>query len=305
MVSHINPKEELLLSILIPIFNYPEGLVRILHGLNLTNADRHEVLVSDNSDDDRCKKVIEEWRTKSNFNITYIRNIPAIGPTSNWNNLLDSAKGKFSLLMHHDEFPIRSDFLFQLADKIKKFPEKDIFILDCILVDPETGGNICHIPSFIKSLLLKGRPTYLFRRNYIGPSATVVCRTKFYPRFDKRLVWLVDVDLYVRMFLKSRKYMYLPNIKVGSLLGRKDSITAKISSSIKVISAREISYLTKTKGFNNMWLNNDLFSKIVKSLEFVFWGLMRVSSKIFYLVVNHSAVSKSLIFFAIKPRNKK
>lgn len=295
MNSNIEP----LLSILIPVFNYPEGLVRILHGLNLTNADRYEVLVSDNSDDDRCKKIMEDWRTKSKFNITYIRNIPAIGPVLNWNKLLDTAKGNFSLLIHHDEFAIGSDFLSQLVDKIEKSPEKDIFILDCILVDPETGRNVPHIPSFIKSLLLKGRPTYLFRRNYIGPSATVVCRTKFYPRFDKRLIWLVDTDLYVHMFLKSRKYMYLPNIKVGSLQGRKDSITAKISGSLKVIKAREISYLAKTKGFNDMWLNNDLFSKILRSLEFVIWGLMRVTTKIFYLVVNHSAVPKSLIFCAI------
>lgn len=294
-----------LLSILIPIFNYPEGLERIIYGLNLKNVNQYEILVFDNSDNDSSKKIIDEWKLKSKFNITYTRNTPGIGPVKNWNNLLDAAKGKFSLLIHHDEFPIGSDFVSQLCDKIEKFPEKDIFILDCILVDSASGRNKRHVPSFIKSLLLKCHPVYLYRRNYIGPSATVVCRTKSYPRFDERLIWFVDTDLYVHIFLKSRKYMYLPNIKVGSLQGRTDSITAKISSSIKLIKAREISYLAKTKGFNNMWLNNDLFSKIVKSLEFVLWGLMRVSTKIFYLVVNYSAVPQPLIFCAIKPRNKK
>jgi glycosyltransferase involved in cell wall biosynthesis len=294
-----------LLSILIPVFNYSEGLERIIYGLNLKNVKQYEILVYDNSDNNSSEKIIDEWKSKSKLNITYIRNIPPIGPALNWNNLLDSAKGKFSLLMHHDEFPIESDFLSQLCDKIEKNPEKDIFILDCILVDPASGRNIRHIPSFIKSLLLKGPPVYLFRRNYIGPSATVVCRTKSYPRFDERLIWFIDTDLYVRMFLKSRKYMYLPNIKVGSLQGRKDSITAKLSSSIKVIKAREISYLAKTRGFKDMWLNNDLFSKIVRSLEFVFWGLMRAFTTIFYLVVNYSAVPKSLIFCVIKPKNIK
>jgi|LauGreSuBDMM15SN_2_FD.fasta_scaffold03892_3 glycosyltransferase involved in cell wall biosynthesis len=294
-----------LLSILIPLFNYNEGLVRIISGFNLRNVKQCEILVYDNSDNDSSEKTIDEWKTKSKCNITYIRNIPAIGPVKNWNNLLDAAKGKFSLLIHHDEFPIGSDFISQLCDKIEKFPEIDIFILDCILVDSLSGRNKRNIPSFIKSLLLKCRATYLHRRNYIGPTATVVCRTKYYPRFDERLIWLVDTDLYVHMFLRSRKYMYHPNIKVGSLQGRKDSITAKISSSLKAIKAREISYLAKTKGFNNMWLNNDLFSKILRSLEFVFWGLMRVFTEIFYLVVNHSALPKSLIDRAIEPINKK
>jgi glycosyltransferase involved in cell wall biosynthesis len=294
-----------ILSILIPLFNYPEGFERILYGLNLKNVKQCEVLVFDNSHNDTIRKLIEEWQSKTKFNITYIKNIPIIGPVDNWNNLLDAAKGKFSLLMHHDEFPIGSDFLSQLCDKIEKFPEKDFFILDCILVDPESGKNTPHIPSFIKSLLLRSRPTYLFRRNYIGPSATFVCRTKSYPRFDKRLIWLVDVDLYARVFLNSRKYMYLSNIKVGSLQGRKDSITARISSSLNDIKGREISYLLNTKGFNDMWLNNDLASKIIRSLEFVFWGLMRAYTKIFSKVVNHSSIPKALIFRAIKPKNNK
>jgi glycosyltransferase involved in cell wall biosynthesis len=294
-----------LLSILIPLFNYPEGLVRILNKLNLKNVKQCEVLVFDNSDNNSIKKLIDAWRLKSKFNITYHRNDPSIGAAKNWNNLLDAAKGKFSLLMHHDEFPIKSDFLSQLCDKIEKYPEKDIFILDCILVNPVSGRNQHHLPTFIKSLLLKSHPTYLYRRNYIGPSATFVCRTNSYPRFDDRLIWLIDVDLYVQMFLKSRKYMYLPNIKVGSLQGRKDSITAMISNSLKVIKVSEISYLANSKGFKNVWLNNDLFSKIVRFLEFVFWGMMRVSTKIFSLIVCYSAIPKPLIFRVIKQKNNK
>lgn len=301
----MKPNTELLLSLLIPAFNYPEGLFRILYGLNLNNVKQCEVLVFDDSPYNGVEKLIDEWQLKSKFRITYVRNIPAHGPIGNWNNLLDSAKGKFSLLMHHDEFPIEPDFLSQLCAKIETFSDKDIFILDCILVYPESGKNTPHIPSFIKSLLLRSRPTYLYRRNYIGPSAAFVCRTKYYPRFDERLMWFVDVDLYVQMFLKSRKYMYLPNIKVGSLQGRKDSITASISSSLKDIKGREISYLLNTKGFNDMWFNNDLASKIIRSLEFVFWGLMRVSTKIFSLLVNHSSILRSLIFRAIKPINNK
>lgn len=301
----MNPNVKPLLSILIPVFKYPEGLVRILHGLNLTNADQYEVLISDNSDDDSIEEVIEEWRTKSKFNITYLRNIPSVGPAANWNKLIDSAKGKFSLLMHHDEFPIESDFLSQLCDKIEASPETDIFILDCILVDPKSGKNRRHIPSFIKRLLLRGSPVYLYRRNYIGPTATVVCKTKSYPRFDERLIWLVDVDLYVRILLKNRKYMYLPNIKIGSLLGRDDSITAKISNSVSEIKKREISYLTNDFGLKGKWFDTGLFSKVIRLMEFVCWGLMRGVVKIFALIANQSAVSKILIFRAINPFDNK
>jgi glycosyltransferase involved in cell wall biosynthesis len=71
----MNANEDLLLSILIPVFNYPVGLERILYGLNLTNTDRYEVLVSDNSVDDSIEKIIKEWRTKSKFNIIYTKNM--------------------------------------------------------------------------------------------------------------------------------------------------------------------------------------------------------------------------------------
>ena len=301
----MHTNSEPILSILIPVFKYPEGLVRILHGLNLKNVEHYEVLVSDNSDDNSIEAVIEEWRSKSNFNITYIRNTPSIGPAANWNRLLDKAKGKFSLLMHHDEFPIGADFLSQLCDKIETSPETDIFILDCILVDPDSAKNRHHIPRFLKSLLLKSHPNYLCRRNYIGPTATVVCKTKSYPRFDERLMWLVDVDLYTRMFLKDRAYMYLPQIKVGSLLGRKDSITAKISNDVDEIRRREIFYLTNIMGLKGVWLNSDLLSKNIRLMELVLWGLMRVTVKIFSLITNHYAVSKDLIFRAIKPLDDK
>jgi glycosyltransferase involved in cell wall biosynthesis len=155
----MKPNKELLLSLLIPVFNYPEGLFRILYGLNLKNVKQCEVLVFDDSPHNSIEKLIDEWQLKSKFNITYVRNLPALGPISNWNNLLDSAKGKFSLLMHHDEFPIEPDFLCQLCDKIETYSEKDIFILDCILVDPESGRNKRHIPRFMKSLLLRSRLT--------------------------------------------------------------------------------------------------------------------------------------------------
>jgi uncharacterized protein YjfI (DUF2170 family) len=118
-------------------------------------------------------------------------------------------------------------------------------------------------------------------------------------------MWFVDADLYVQMFLKSRKYMYLSNIKVGSLQGRKDSITASISSSLKDIKGLEISYLLNKKGFNDLWLNNDLSSKILRLIESLLWLLMRLTEKIFALAINRSAVPKSLIFRAIKPMSNK
>lgn len=294
-----------LLSILIPIFKYPEGLKRILYGLNLKNSKQYEVLIADNSDDDSAEIIINQWRNKSTFNISYYKNNPAIGPAQNWNKLLDKAKGKFSLLMHHDEFPIELDFLCKLCDKIEASPEIDIFILDCILVDLNSKSNRRHIPSFIKSLLLKFPASYLYRRNYIGPTATFVCRTKCYPRFDEKLIWLIDVDLYARILLTNTKYMYLPNIKIGSAIGRVDSITAKLSKSVNKIQESEIHYLFKILKIRNIWLNNNFFSKVVRVIELLPWTIMRVIEKLFNLTINHYAVKKSLISHAIHPIDNK
>jgi glycosyltransferase involved in cell wall biosynthesis len=294
-----------LLSILIPAFEYPEGLLQILNGFIFKNAEQYEVLVYDNSNDNSIENAINDWRGTSKFDITYLKNIPGIGPVKNWNKLLAAAKGKYSLLMHHDEFPIDSDFLYQLCEKIETFPEVDLFILDCILIWPESERNKRHIPHFIRSLLLRISPTYLYRRNFIGPTASLVCRTKSYPRFDERLIWLVDVDLYVRMFLICRKYMYLPNIRVGSTQGRSQSITAKISNSLKEIHQSEISYLANVVKIKSCWLSNDLLSKNVRFIEFIFWGLMRVTSNIFSLAVKSPTVIKDSVLSAIKSINKK
>jgi glycosyltransferase involved in cell wall biosynthesis len=276
-ISKVTP----LLSILLPAYNYAEGTIRILSKLNAGNIAEFEILIFDNSSNDEVFNSIQRFSNTSRININYIKNEPVIDPATNWNNLLDSAAGKYSILMHHDEFPIKDDFFKELLSILKARDDIDSVILDGVLIDQKTGMNRRNLPFFLRKYLCTYFPLYIYRRNFIGATGLVVCRTDFYPRFDPKLKWLLDVDVYARMFLKCRNIHFYSSLQVGSILFRSDSLTAKLNDSIQEVWDLERAYLSKYRLHAKVWLDSDWKYKLIRFFETIFWFIFRV----FYFVI--------------------
>lgn len=285
----MNNKKSPLISILIPSYQYIDGICRNL--IQLSIIDDFEVIIFDDSSNKEIENIVTAWKKESCITITYQHNTPALGAISNWNALLDKARGEYCLLMHHDEFPLSENFISNLITTLRNHPKTDIALLDCILINPKNAHNRRHLPTWLRTLVLTHFPKYLYRRNVIGPTATLVIRRSIFPKFDTRLHWLVDVDVYVQLFEKTKNVLVCPNLKIGSILGRADSITAFLGSSTVKIKQQELIYMRNKYFSGSIWLgsfNQETFiNKLLSSFETICWYNLRAFTRLFSIAFPH------------------
>lgn len=262
-----------------PAYRYSEGVRRILRRLHPIPVSDCELLLFDNSPDDQVELVVAAWQKDAEIPVTYHHNDPDQGAAGNWNALLDAAQGEFCWLLHHDEFPLSDRFLLNLIATLRAHPSLDVLMLDCILVSSRTGRNRRHLPTWVRAFVAKRLPGYLLRRNVVGPTAALVARRELYPRFDPQLRWLVDVDAYVRLLRPAKRIGVYPELQIGSVAWRPDSITARLGRSIAQIDRQEREYLRCTRGVRRIWVNRDTdrtsFRTLAECIETAWWALLR------------------------------
>ena len=269
---------EILLSVLIPAFCYPEGVARILPALRALPDDHCEIVIFDDSPDNSVQDVVERWRGDYGTMLVYRRNRPALGAPENWNALLGTARGKYCWLLHHDEVPLGENFVGDLLHILRAQANPDVVVLDCVQIDPVSGCNYRHVPTWLRKLAATRFPEYLFRHNAIGAPSLLVVRSAIYPRFDVSLQWLVDVEAYVRLFRYAKRVAVYSQIRIGSVCGRADSISARLSNALPVIEKSERRYLRSRFPVADMWLrpptDDSVSSRLLKACEDGFWTLI-------------------------------
>ena len=227
------------LSVLIPTYNQTVGVARIFASLQpLRGCDGVEILVSDDSPNDGAAEQIAA--TCAEFGgVRYIRNQPALGAVPNWNRLLDLAVGRYCLLLHHDEEIAASTDLARLVSALRAPGAPDAWILACHVVREPGMSPQQHFPTAWAAWFARRCPTYLLRRNLIGPPSVLVVRRERYVRFDVRLRWLVDVDAYCRTFQHARDVRAWPSGGVISHRDVSNSVTAQLAPRLAQIEAAE------------------------------------------------------------------
>ena len=108
----MNKSKDIQLSIILPSFNYSQGLELFVELINSELSESYihqcEFVVSDSSDERFHAKKIKSICEK-NLSFKYISN-QGLNASKNWNQALSAANGKYILMVHHDEFPITEDF---------------------------------------------------------------------------------------------------------------------------------------------------------------------------------------------------
>ncbi len=289
------------LSILIPAFNYPEGIDRIFLSLLQMQTYGYEVIVFDNSTNDEVCDVIEKYVYE--LPVTY-KKIQGNGAINNWNELLEAAQGDYFVLLHHDEFFIGVNFLENIFSALKLNP--DLLLLDCILVDPITLKNKRHIPMWFRLSIVKYFPSYLLKRNLIGPTASIIVKRELYTRFNDELKWLVDVDNYVRILRSVNNIVSCENSYVGSVLNRSDSITASLGGSIKKIKKQEKLYLLGLEGNRKTWLSDLVWYRSLNVIETLFWMGFRLMDLVIQKLKKFPVSKETVgLYFDNQTNNKK
>lgn len=277
-----NCVKPIVLSVLMPAYCYLAGIKRIVNviseGLDANVVDQCEIIIFDNSSDDQILDYVSNL-DQLGLNIRYKKNDPPTIATRNWNELLDAAKGEYVLLLHHDEFPIGRKFLSRVLEKINKNPRADVFMMDCLLVEEKRKAVRRHVPNFIRTWVLNKTPSYIFRRNVVGPTSALVVRRDLYPKFDNKLRWLIDVDVYFQLTQVAHCWLTCDDLKIGSLTGRGDSLTASLGEGVSSILCREQRYLFDKHPAAGLWLRPS-HNKVSYFVESIFWIGMRFFTRL-------------------------
>ena len=264
------------LSVLIPTYEYPAGLERILEMLSPL-PDDVEVLVFDDTPEPSLQPIIQRFASRMP-RLTYSHNPTqkgaALGAGANWNALLDAASGDYVMLLHHDEVPLDPRFLDELLHLITGTALMDAYMLDLLLVDEDLSPISSHVPSWTRFLIPRHFPNYLFRRNVIGPTGTLVIRGECAPRFDPDLRWLIDVEFYVKLFRRVNHWKFEHKIRVGSVQRTTGTITAELSDCLKRIVTAERKKLADRYPEANFWLGESPASRFLW-METLAWGGFR------------------------------
>jgi glycosyltransferase involved in cell wall biosynthesis len=265
------------LSIVIPTYEYSEGVQRILN--RLSNQNNIEILIFDDSTSNDVAQVVQSHTRE--LPIIYKRNKPALGAIDNWNALIKAARGEYVWLLHHDEFPADEHFLDKLIQNIQKNKDSaDVYVLPCYLYYPSLHIVRQHIPQVLQRWLIQFSPSYLFKRNIIGPTSTLVVKRELYPHFNNNLKWLVDVDAFYRLTKLISKWCYLSDVKIISMQQRSNSITKNIQAEIKTLKYDECHYLISQYPEAKHWLDIT-HNKIKHQFEAAFWLVSKVIFSMF------------------------
>jgi glycosyltransferase involved in cell wall biosynthesis len=273
-------KNDFWLSICIPAYEHPEGVLNILDAVCQQNVKDIEIIISDDSLTDLVEQAVKNHPAYKKKDIKYLRNAQPLGAVENWNFLLRNAKGEFLILMHHDEAPFTPNFFESLKVQTRKQNDVSVFILDCFVKRGPFGLCVRHMPRKLKKSIFEAFPLYILRRNILGPTSVLVFRRELNFEFDKNLKWLVDVDWALRLLQASGDSVkFLTDIAILSE-PHSGSITKKIHSDIPTLSRGESRLIQKkinqTSVVFSMLNPNNFAGRFVSVLEFVSWRIFRI-----------------------------
>lgn len=270
------------LSILIPAYNYASGVRRIVVPLLSEGRSDIEILVHDDSDDDGVEVAMRQL-TGSHACLRYVRNSPALGAVPNWNSLQQSARGRYMILIHHDDFPLSERFAADLLDELEGNAWPDALVLSCLTYDVGRRKIKPCICNPMRLFIGKHFPAYLFRRNVIGPPSVLVVRRDLFEGYDPALKWLVDVEAYFRFLTAQTRRLVFSRLVMVSSTGLPNAISTTIRGSVGEIADAELAYLETKYEQRSCWIplrGTNLWGKFMLVLEWPLWAAVKTASAI-------------------------
>lgn len=266
---------ESILTVLVPAYNSIDGVIRVIDAIK--SKKNVGVIVSDDSSDpvvaDAIKAYILDFKRNDYL---YIKHKSTGNAVDNWNFLLSQVKGKFFVIVHHDE--TFSNTLF--IDELEKCQNSlELMVLPVRIDHP--NGVYRNFKSSAQSLLINLFRTSSPTLNFIGgPTALLIIKSTNIHFFNRDLVFYVDVDWYIKVFadvslIGIKKF---PKTTVLSLITNY-SITKSIQQRMKEVVASDITIL-KDYYPDNVFLKH---STVRGVLKFAYSLILAPSFALYYL----------------------
>ena len=197
-----------------------------------------EVIISDDSPGTETRLVAEQF---PGLNIRYHHNKPARKSPANWNFALDQASGELLMLLHQDDWLHTSETISQF---VNSFNDPKVDFVFCKNIGQDTTGAIIPFQDSDSIPDLQTWPDYLVIRCVIGPPSNVMVRREVPVRYDEQLIWLVDVDYYIRLIKSGHHFEYLKKhlVTIGI---HEDQTTEYVRSNNAIILKENVYVLNK------------------------------------------------------------
>jgi len=199
-----------LISIAIPTYEMhgkgAEFLNFALNGIYHQTYKNIEVVVSDHCLNDEIKNVCDSWFSRG-LSINYLKNIEARGSSSaNINNALQASTGKYIKILFQDDFLCRADAIEKTVSAFKKEPNKKWLVSAC-----EHSNDGVHL---YRPFYPKYHDDIHLGNNTISSPSVITLYNDDVELFDQKLIWLMDVELYKRTYIKHGAPIVLNDITV-------------------------------------------------------------------------------------------
>jgi glycosyltransferase involved in cell wall biosynthesis len=193
-----------------------------------------EIIISDHSKDDTIETYIKGLELD---NIVYLRNSENVGfPAHNTNNAIKNSSGDYIKLMNLDDFIIGKDTLQLMVDLLTE--DGKWLISGCIHYD---YGNKSWTNPIIPRI--EGDGKHLLKGiNFVGcPSVGLIPRDEY---FDHKILYMIDCELWYRMFIKYGYPKVLNDYRIAVGIGD-HTLTSQWSSKHNDLLHKDIEYCNK------------------------------------------------------------
>lgn len=153
----------------------------------------------------------------------------------NHNSAIKKSTGEIVQMMQMDDYFTTDNSLQIIADAFDANPDKAWAISACMHYTEGREGNL-HQPEWTDDIYTGN--------NRLGSVSTLAMRRDKALLFEEPLTWLVDTDLYYRLYLKYGEPIYIPTPTV-SIDTRLDRLTHTIPNDQKL---EEINYCIRKYG---------------------------------------------------------
>ena len=223
-----------LVSICIPVYKQTQYLKNCIESILIQDFTDYELIFTDDTPDDSLEIFISNLlNNKSYF---YHRNISSLGSPQNWNASINKATGKYIKLLHHDDFFTQPNSLRLMIEKMEA-DDADFLFCATDVWHLKTNEHRFYSVSKKQTNILKYNSNFLFFKNLIGaPSATI--HKNIGLNYDKRFIWLVDVEFYIRFFTSTAKIVNLNKPLISTSHEGEGQVTGSIEND-KLIQIKE------------------------------------------------------------------
>ena len=212
-------------SICIPAYNQPSLLRRALESVFIQTFKDYEVIITDDSPDNSVGLVAEDF--SQHANLRYYKNKTRKGSPENWNEAVRLASGEYIKILHHDDWFSRKDSLVEFVKMLEEHPDADFAFSANVVADINQTPQYTHTATTEQIEGLKKDPKILFLGNFVGSPSSTIYRRVVQEQFNIHLKWVVDIDFYIAVLQKNRKFVYSFDPLVCCSLGVPGQVTSE------------------------------------------------------------------------------